>query len=51
MQCRLKLPEADLTVIDELARNEPVYDQAAYSWGRDVDEIPVRSHRRAAPGY
>lgn len=30
------LPEEDLSAIDDLNRDEPVYDQAAYNWGRDV---------------
>ena len=34
--CDWDLPEGDLAVIDELNRDEPVYHQAAYSWGRDV---------------
>jgi diketogulonate reductase-like aldo/keto reductase len=34
--CDWDLPEGDLAVIDELNRHEPVYHQAAYSWGRDV---------------
>lgn len=31
-----ELPESDLAAIDDLNRDEPVYHQAAYSWGRDV---------------
>jgi diketogulonate reductase-like aldo/keto reductase len=31
-----ELPEEDLAVLDELNRDEPVYHQAAYDWGRDV---------------
>ena len=31
-----ELPESDLAAIDDLHRDEPVYDQAAYDWGRDV---------------
>jgi diketogulonate reductase-like aldo/keto reductase len=30
------LPEEDLSAIDDLNRDEPVYHQAAYNWGRDV---------------
>ncbi|GGJ01510.1 hypothetical protein GCM10008995_09140 [Halobellus salinus] len=30
------LPEEDLSVINDLNRDEPVYDQAAHGWGRDV---------------
>lgn len=31
-----ELPEEDLAALDGLNRNEPVYHQAAYEWGRDV---------------
>jgi len=31
-----ELPEEELAVIDDLHREDPVYDQAAYDWGRDV---------------
>lgn len=31
-----ELPESDLAAIDDLNRDEPVYHQAAYSWGRNV---------------
>lgn len=30
------LPEEDLSATDDLKRDEPVYDQAAYDWDRDV---------------
>lgn len=30
------LPEEDLSAIDDLNRDDPVYDQTAYNWGREV---------------